>query len=67
MTEEVDLMNGASRPESQTNEQWFGRRSERPRNGAIIYMPPPNVCVEVNALHFHITGVSLWAIMKSIN
>ncbi len=37
------------------------------KNDVIVYYPPPNVCVDVNALHFHITGVSLWAIMKSIN
>ncbi len=37
------------------------------KNDVIVYYPPPNVCVDVNALHFHITGVSLWAIMKPIN
>jgi len=63
----VHLMNGASRPKSQKNEHWFGRWSERPRNCVIMYYSPPNVCVEVNALHFHITGVYLWAITKSIN
>lgn len=63
----VHLMNGASCPKSQKNEHWFWEWSERPKHDVIVYYPPPNVCVDVNALHFHITGVSLRAIIKSIN
>lgn len=40
---------------SKEPEKWFGRWSKRPKNDAIVYYPSPNVCVDVNALHFHIT------------